>query len=105
MTETTREQDLLRAFATLADTLVADYDVVDLLQVLVDTCRNLLHVTASGVLLANAQGELELLASTSEASRLVELMQLGADAGLTPAVRPASDATKYLSPLFVPSVA
>jgi GAF domain-containing protein len=81
MSDTRREQDLLRAFATLADTLVADYDVVDLLQTLVETCRDLLHATASGVLLANSHGELELLASTSEASRLVELMQLSADAG------------------------
>ncbi|MFF1573344.1 ANTAR domain-containing protein [Leifsonia sp. NPDC058292] len=81
MTETGREQRLLRAFATLADTLVADYDVVDLLQTLVDSCSDLLDATASGVLLANERGELELLASTSEASRLVELMQLSADAG------------------------
>jgi GAF domain-containing protein len=81
MTDTGREQRLLRAFAALADTLVADYDVVDLLQNLVDTCSELLDATASGVLLANNAGELELLASTSEASRLVELMQISADAG------------------------
>lgn len=81
MKRTRRESDLLRAFATLADTLVADYDVVDLMQTLVDCCRDLLDATAAGVLLANGNGELELLASTSEASRLVELMQLSADAG------------------------
>lgn len=77
----TREQQLLRAFAALADTLVAGYDVVDLLQTLVDTCTGLLGASESGVLLADGSGNLDLIVSTSEASRLVELMQLAADAG------------------------
>ncbi|NUU07299.1 GAF and ANTAR domain-containing protein [Leifsonia sp. C5G2] len=81
MTDTTREVELLRAFAGLADTLVAGYDVVDLMQRLVDTCRDLLPVTASGVLLADEAGELDLLASTSEASRLVEIFQISAYSG------------------------
>jgi len=77
----TRQQLLLDAFATLADTLVADYDVVDLLQTLVETCQSALDVTAAGLLLADASGSLDLVASTSEESRLVEVMQIGADAG------------------------
>jgi transcriptional regulator with GAF, ATPase, and Fis domain len=77
----TREQQLLRAFAALADTLVAGYDVVDLLQTLVDTCTGLLGASESGVLLADGNGDLDLIVSTSEASRLVEVMQLAADAG------------------------
>jgi GAF domain-containing protein len=81
MSESTRERKLLETFATLADTLVADYDVVDLLQILVDTCQDLLDMKAAGILLADSGGELELVASTSEASRLVETMQLGAQAG------------------------
>ena len=81
MNERTREEKLLETFATLADTLVADYDVVDLLQTLVDTCHDLLDTSAAGILLADATGELEVIASTSEASRLVETMQLSAEAG------------------------
>ncbi|MBW8871792.1 MAG: GAF and ANTAR domain-containing protein [Leifsonia sp.] len=77
----TREQQLVRAFAVLADTMVDDYDVVDLLQTLVDTCNELLGTTASGVLLADDNDELDVIASTSEASRLVEVMQLSASAG------------------------
>ncbi|MGH1550735.1 GAF and ANTAR domain-containing protein [Leifsonia poae] len=77
----TRELELLKAFAGLADTLVAGYDVVDLMQRLVDTCSDLLEVSASGVLLADESGELDLLASTSEASRLVEVFQLSAYSG------------------------
>ncbi|MGO4595658.1 ANTAR domain-containing protein [Leifsonia sp. 2TAF2] len=77
----TREQQLVRAFAVLADTMVDDYDVVDLLQTLVETCNDLLGTTASGVLLADDNDELDVVASTSEASRLVEVMQLSASAG------------------------
>ncbi|MDY0910452.1 GAF and ANTAR domain-containing protein [Microbacterium sp. CFBP9034] len=81
MTETTRDTRLFQTFATLADTLVDDYDVVELLQVLVDACRDILGATAAGILIADETGELELIASTSEASRIVEIMQLGAQAG------------------------
>jgi GAF domain-containing protein len=75
------QQRLLETFVKLADTLIDDYDVVDLLQDLVETCRDVLDTTAAGILLADSRGELELVASTSEASRLVEMMQLSAEKG------------------------
>ena len=75
------QQKLLETFVKLADTLIDDYDVVDLLQFLVDTCRDVLDTTAAGILLADARGELEVVASTSEASRLVEMMRLSAEQG------------------------
>ena len=75
------QQRLLETFVKLADTLIDDYDVVDLLQFLVDTCRDVLDTTAAGILLADARGDLEVVASTSEASRLVEMMQLSAEQG------------------------
>ncbi|WP_120337855.1 GAF and ANTAR domain-containing protein [Cryobacterium soli] len=81
MNETTRIERLFDAFATLADTLVAGYDVIDLLQTLVETCHHLLDVDSAGILLANASDDLEVVASTSEANALVEMMQLDADAG------------------------
>jgi GAF domain-containing protein len=81
MTEPTREAQLLSTFAVLADSLVAGFDVVDLLQTLVDRCHQLLGATAAGILLADENGALELVVSTSEASRLVETMQIAADAG------------------------
>ena len=65
----------------MADTLVDDYDLVELLQFLVDTCRDVLDMSAAGILLADARGQLEVVASTSEASMLVEMMQLSAEAG------------------------
>ena len=81
MIEATREVRLIETFATLADTLVAGFDVVDLLQTLVESCADLLDIAAAGILLADEGGELEVVASTSEASRLVEVMQLSARAG------------------------
>lgn len=82
MTDTSREAQLVEAFARLADTLVVDYDVFDLLQHLVDTCRDLFDVSAAGLLLADPQtGELDVVASTNEATRVVEVMQLSAQSG------------------------
>jgi GAF domain-containing protein len=81
MTYVGRESQLLDAFATLADTLVADYDPVDLLQTLVETCERLFDVAAAGILLADENGSLELVASTSEESHLVETIQLAAHVG------------------------
>jgi GAF domain-containing protein len=82
MNEVSREQAVLESFATLADTLVAGYDVVDLLQTLVDTCADVLDVTAAGLLLLDPdEGSLDVVASTSEETRIVETMQLGAEAG------------------------
>lgn len=81
MTRTTNDEDLFETFVTLADTLVVGYDVVDLLTTLVESCGRLLDIAASGILLADADHELELIASSSEAARLVELMQLSAEAG------------------------
>lgn len=81
MSDFARDVRLMETMARLADTLVADFDVVDLMQTLVDTCRDQLDTAAAGILLADSEGELEVIASTSEASRLVEMMQLSAEAG------------------------
>jgi GAF domain-containing protein len=81
VTGTPRETRIVETFATLADTLVDSYDVVELLQTLVETCADVLDVDAAGIMLANAWGELEVIASTSETSRLMEVLQLDAEAG------------------------
>ena len=49
----TREADVVRSLVEMADTLVDDYDVVDLLTGLADRCVNLLGVSAAGVMLAS----------------------------------------------------
>jgi len=81
MVSQTRDGRLAAAFVALADTLVADYDVVELLQTLVDTSADILSASAAGILLADDTGDLELIASTSESSRLVGMMQLSTGHG------------------------
>jgi GAF domain-containing protein len=77
----TREADVVRSLVEMADTLVDDYDVVDLLTGLADRCVNLLGVSAAGVMLASPKGSLALVASSSEAMRLLELFELQAQEG------------------------
>ncbi|QZQ53844.1 GAF and ANTAR domain-containing protein [Curtobacterium sp. TC1] len=77
----TREHRLVDAFVTLTDTLVAEYDVVELLQSLVDNATDLFDATAAGILLVNQSQDLEVVVSTSERSALVGLLQLEAGEG------------------------
>ncbi|RII94052.1 GAF and ANTAR domain-containing protein [Clavibacter californiensis] len=81
MTDQPRETRLLAAIGTMADTLVEDYDVIDVAQLLVDASQDLFDVTAAGLLLSDKHGELELLASTDEDARLMEMLQIDAHAG------------------------
>ncbi len=77
----TREADVVRSLVEMADTLVEDYDVVDMLTGLTDRCVSLLGVSAAGVVLASPAGGLGLVASSSEAMRLLELFELQAQEG------------------------
>ena len=72
----TREQSVSRAFVTLADTLVDDYDVVDLLHQLVGFTVELLAADAVGIVLADVRGELHAVVASSEAVGLMELLRL-----------------------------
>jgi len=81
MTEVTRESQLSAAFVKLADTLVADFDVIDLLHWLVEECTTILDTQAGGLMLVDPAGELQLVASTSEEAQLVEVFQLAAGEG------------------------
>jgi GAF domain-containing protein len=85
--EMSREADVVRSLVEMADTLVDDYDVVDVLTGLADRCVSLLGVSAAGVMLASSpvlsdpEGSLGLVASSSEAMRLLELFELQAQEG------------------------
>lgn len=76
-----RERLLTEAFVTLADTMVADFDVVDLLDRLTRYCVRLLDAAAAGLLLADQRGNLRIVAASSEGSRLLELFQLQNEEG------------------------
>jgi GAF domain-containing protein len=77
----TREADVVQSLVDLADTLVDDYDVVDLLTGLADRCVHLLGASAAGVMVASSSGDLRLVASSSETMRVLELFELQAMEG------------------------
>ena len=76
-----REAMLAKTLVDLADTLVADFDVVELLTRLADRCVEVLEVGAAGLMLAGPDGELKVMASSSEAMRVLELFELQAAEG------------------------
>lgn len=77
----TRERLLARTLVELADTLVADFDVVELLTLLADRCVEVLDVDAAGLMLAEPDGDLRVLASSSEAMRVLELFEVQSQEG------------------------
>ena len=72
---------LVETFVELADTLIDDFDVIDFLTVLVDRSVELLDIDAAGLLLADQHGRLQVIASSNEHVRLLELFQLQNDQG------------------------
>ena len=76
-----RETLLARTFVELADTLVDDFDVVELLTLLADRCVYVLDVAAAGLMLASPEGELRVMASSSDTVHVLELLELEAREG------------------------
>lgn len=76
-----REALLARTLVELADTLVADFDVVELLTLLTDRCVEVLDVGAAGLMLVAPDGDLRVMASSSEAMRMLELFELQSQEG------------------------
>jgi hypothetical protein len=76
-----REALLISAFVGLADTLVDDYDVIDVLDRLAGYSVQLLAAESAGILLADAHATLRVVASTNEQTDWMELLQLQADEG------------------------
>ena len=76
-----REQELLAAFIEFADTFVDDYDVVDFLHRLATRCVELVDAAEAGIMLADRDGTLHYVASSSERMRLIELFELQHDEG------------------------
>jgi transcriptional regulator with GAF, ATPase, and Fis domain len=68
-------------FVDLADTMIADFDVIDFLHMLTDRSIQLFAASAAGVLLADPRGELRVAAASSEAAEVVELFQIQNDQG------------------------
>ena len=79
-----REELLARTLVELADTLVDDFDVVELLSTLNDRCVEVLDVSAAGLMLAGPDGNLRVMASSNEDVYLLELFELQSEEGPCP---------------------
>ena len=77
----TREALTTLTFVQLTDTLVVDFDLIELLTVLADRCVALLNAAAAGILLADSEGHLRVMAASDEQVELVELFQVQNDEG------------------------
>lgn len=80
-TTTSRQELIYQTFLQLADTLVDDFDIIDLLTMLTDRCVELVDADAAGILLVDADGNPRVIAASSEETRLLELFQLQRDEG------------------------
>ena len=88
-----------RAFVRVADTLVADFDIIEFLAMLADFGVELLGVSACGILLADPEGRLNLVAASTEQARVLELSQLQNDDG------PCLDAYRTMTAVTCPDLA
>src|ERR1700694_616521 len=77
----TREQRIVATFVELADTMVDDFDVIEFLHRLAERCVELLDCTEAGLLLVDAAGVLRVMASSSERSDALDLLQIQNDEG------------------------
>jgi GAF domain-containing protein len=78
---TQREDLLVSTFVQLTDTLVDDFDIIDMLTALADGCVELNLAAAAGILLVDGEDKLRVMAASSDRARLLELFQLQNDEG------------------------
>ncbi len=79
-----RETLLIETFVMLADTMVKDFDVVDFLSLLAGRCVDLFDAGEAGLMLADPDGHMQLVASSSHEMRVLELLELQHDQGPCP---------------------
>jgi len=73
---TSRERRVTGTLVQLADTLVAGYDVAEMFYYLVESCIDVLSIDHAGLMLVDADGNLHVVAATSEVTHLIELLQI-----------------------------
>jgi GAF domain-containing protein len=70
-----REDRIVATFVELADTMVDGFDVVEFLHRVSERCVELLDCAEAGLLLVDASGALRVMASSSERSDALDLLQ------------------------------
>jgi len=80
-TASSRERSVSRAFVALADTLVADFDIAEFLDLLVRHCVDLVDISAAGVILIEPGGGLRVVATSAQRAELLELFAVQTEDG------------------------
>jgi transcriptional regulator with GAF, ATPase, and Fis domain len=93
-----REPLLAEAFVRLADSLVDEFAVVEMLDELARYCLDFLGVDAAGLLLTDRRDHLHVVAASTEQSHLVELFAIQAVEG------PSLDCYRSGHPVLVPDL-
>ena len=75
-----RDEWLARTFIELADTLVADFDLIEFLSMLAERCVELLGEAEVGLVLIGPRG-LQVMASSSERMKVTELLEVQLEEG------------------------
>ncbi|MFB4319898.1 ANTAR domain-containing protein [Actinomadura sp. 21ATH] len=88
----------MAALVDLADTLITDYDLADLLYRVTRHCLDLLQVDGAGVMYAAPDQSLRLLASSTEQIRMLELFELDAETGPCLTAYHTGQVTQYVQP-------
>jgi GAF domain-containing protein len=73
-----KAERLAEVFVEVADTLVDEFDLIEFMQMLTSHAAELIEARAVGLLLADHQGRLQLMAASDERSEMLELFQVQA---------------------------
>jgi ANTAR domain len=76
-----REAHVIDKFLALTDTLVSDFDALDMLMMLAERTVGLLDVSAAGIVLTDGTAGLSVATASSERTRLLEVFAVDIDGG------------------------
>lgn len=74
-------EKLAEVFVEIADTLVADFDLIEFLELVTSRTASISNASSAGLLLADAHGQLQFMAASEESVKMLELFQLQNDEG------------------------
>ena len=94
-----RDDLIANTFVRIVDSLVDEFDIIDMLTGLAVGCVDLDLATACGILLVDENGLLRVMAASNERTHLLELFQLQNDEG------PCRDCYRSGVPVSVPDLA
>ena len=81
MSTSNKDDNFFARIVSLADALATDFDVLEAANLLVNGCVDFLPVRDAGIVVENEQHRLQVLATTSEETRIMEFLELQSNEG------------------------